>query len=497
MKGKTIHILLIEDNPVDAVLVEESLAGASNPAFALTISDRLANGLTCLAAGGIDALLLDLCLPDSEGLATFRQAQAAAPGLPIVVLSGDADEDLAVDAVQAGAQDYLVKGRYNQDLLARSLRYAIERQRTRQTLSELAQRLTHHVENSPLAVIEWGDDLRIVRWSGEAEHMFGWAPEEVVGKRMDEVHLVYPEDAPSVAGVFAALSKGASTKGFSANRNCRKDGRLLHCEWYNSALIDPRGKLRSILSLVLDVTERRKAEEGLQVANGRLRQLSTDLFRSQDYERRRIARELHDSTAQILTALSMNLNRLQNSALEPPRKQELLAESLELAAAGSREIRTVTYLLHPPLLDEVGLVSALRTYAEGFQQRTGIEIEVQVPPDFGRLDSALEMALFRIVQEGLANVHRHSGSPRAIIRLEKNSSEVFLVIRDLGCGLPAKFKQQDKGFVRFGVGIPGMRERAEQLGGVLEIKAADVGTRLTVRLPIGKTDGETANTGSR
>jgi DNA-binding response OmpR family regulator len=137
MKGKTIHVLLIGDNPVDTLFVEESLAGTSDPVFELQAAGQLSAGLALLETGGVDALLLDLCLPDCDGLACFRRAQAAAVEMPIVVLSGDADEELALDAVQAGAQDYLVKGRYNSDLLRRSLRYAIERKRTQQALSEL------------------------------------------------------------------------------------------------------------------------------------------------------------------------------------------------------------------------------------------------------------------------------------------------------------------------------------------------------------------------
>jgi len=281
MKGKTIHVLLIGDNPVDTLLVEESLAGTSDPVFELQAAGQLSAGLALLEAGGVDALLLDLCLPDCDGLACFRRAQAASVEMPIVVLSGDADEELALDAVQAGAQDYLVKGRYNSDLLRRSLRYAIERKRTQQALSELAQRLTHHVTNSPLAVIEWGAELEIIRWSGEAERMFGWKSDEVLGKRQDDFRLVYTEDEPRVMKIWAGLCVGAP-KSLSANRNLHKDGSVIHCEWYNSSLRDAGGKLRSILSLVLNVTERKQAAQALGLANRQLQQLSLDLLRTQD-----------------------------------------------------------------------------------------------------------------------------------------------------------------------------------------------------------------------
>ena len=161
----------------------------------------------------------------------------------------------------------------------------------------------------------------------------------------------------------------------------------------------------------------------------------------------------------------------------------MLSEASELVAACSVEIRTVTCLLHPPLLDELGLASALQSYAQGFSQRTGIQVEIKLPPDFGRLSSELETTLFRIVQEGLANVHKHSGSPLAVIHLERDPHEVRLVLQDRGHGLLEALRKT-KGFVRFGIGIIGMRERAEQLGGRLELNSNDNGATLTVTLPL-------------
>jgi signal transduction histidine kinase len=237
----------------------------------------------------------------------------------------------------------------------------------------------------------------------------------------------------------------------------------------------------------------RQSEEALRQTNRKLHQLSRDLLRTQDYERRRIARELHDSTAQLLAALRINLGRLRDSGLEPDRRTQVLSEAIELAAACSAEIRTVTYLLHPPLLDEVGLADALRVYVQGFYQRTGIEVEAIISPVFGRLGSKIESALFRIAQEGLANVHKHSGSRTAVIRLERDPREVRLLLQDRGRGLPTALLPWAKGFVHFGVGLTGMRERAEQLGGRLELSSDDAGVRLTVTLPLVQSHEEDAD----
>jgi signal transduction histidine kinase len=304
---------------------------------------------------------------------------------------------------------------------------------------------------------------------------------------------MHSEDQERVFRSFSEALEGQALSWSAEYRFLSADG-----EWSDirdRAIIarDSLGKVTRVVGAMLDVTDLRRAQEALQESNQRLHQLSRDLLRAQDYERRRIARELHDSTAQLLAALSINLSRLQEPGLEPDRRRQVLSEAGELAAACSAEIRTVTCLLHPPLLDEVGLPSALQSYAQGFNQRTGIQVEIKIPPDFGRLNREMEAALFRIVQEGLANVHKHSGSQLAVVWLERNSLEIRLVLQDRGHGLQEVLRNQAKGFVRFGVGIIGMRERAEQLGGRLELTSNDIGARLTVTLPLVHSDEENAN----
>ena len=304
---------------------------------------------------------------------------------------------------------------------------------------------------------------------------------------------IHPEDREAVSRDFAEALEGPHLSWSAEYRLERAGGEWSHV--HDRAIIarDSSGKVTRVVGAMLDVTGLKRAEEALQGANQRLHQLSRDLLRAQDYERRRIARELHDSTAQLLAALSINLSRQQEPGLEPDRRRQMLSEASELAAACSAEIRTVTCLLHPPLLDELGLASALQSYAQGFNQRTGIQVEIKIPPGFGRLSSELEATLFRIVQEGLANVHKHSGSQLAVVRLERDSHEVRLVLQDRGHGFPEALRNQEDGFVRFGIGIVGMRERAEQLGGRLELTSNDMGARVTVTLPLVQSNEENAS----
>jgi len=239
--------------------------------------------------------------------------------------------------------------------------------------------------------------------------------------------------------------------------------------------IEIEGNVR-LIAIAVDATARRKSERTLAQLSGRLLQL-------QDEERRRIARELHDTTGQNLGALSINLSMLLASSALSAR--ETIKECIALTEASVREIRTMSYLLHPPLLDELGLVSALRAYSEGFAERTGLEVELDLPEQMDRLPQAIETALFRIVQEGLTNIHRHSGSRTATLRLKRQPNRIELELRDFGRGLPpGTLEGEVTSASRIGVGIAGMRERARQLGGRLTIGSSETGTTLHVVLPV-------------
>jgi PAS domain S-box-containing protein len=228
-----------------------------------------------------------------------------------------------------------------------------------------------------------------------------------------------------------------------------------------------------------DITERKLAESTL-------RDLSARLLRLQDEERRRLARELHDSTAQGLAAVAMNLASLERTAAQlAPAARSSLAESQALLDQCLREIRTMSYLLHPPLLEEAGLTSALRWYAEGLTARSGLAIELELPNELGRLSTELETTAFRIVQEALSNVHRHSGSPRARVLLARSDGTLLLEVKDEGRGVAPGVLQEPNGQpAGTGVGLAGMRERARLVGGRLEVLSSGSGTLVRAVLPL-------------
>jgi signal transduction histidine kinase len=253
---------------------------------------------------------------------------------------------------------------------------------------------------------------------------------------------------------------------------------------------DEDGKVLRMVGFVADITERKEAEEALRQLSGRLLQL-------QDDERRRLARELHDSTAQSLAALGMNLETVNASAdLLPEPARKILKDSLDLADQCIRELRTFSYLLHPPMLDHLGLSSAVAGYADGFAQRSGIKVTLDIASHLGRLPREVELMLFRIVQESLTNIHRHSGSRTAAIRIARHPNEVLMEIKDHGHGISEGLTGAGGDLAAIGVGIASMRERVRFMGGHLQVRSRSTGTDVEVIVPVPTTTPECPPTSS-
>jgi PAS domain S-box-containing protein len=338
------------------------------------------------------------------------------------------------------------------------------RDRTRQ-LREVAM----VVEQSEDAIIRSSLESKIVGWNRGAERLFGYGADEMIGETTAK--LTPPEFLEEALAIKRDVRRGRSVQNLEVMR-LHKDGRLLAVSLSVFPLRDDDGTIIGTSAMVRDLSEQKRAEQ-------RLRLLSQRLLRAQDEERRRIARELHDSTAQLLAALSINLGQVLKEVerLSATDCTRMLAESAILAERATMELRTQAYLLHPPLLEERGLVAALRVFIDGFTQRSGVRVKFQAPARLVRLEESVELVLFRVVQEALTNVHRHAGSSRATIQLTAGRNAIKLSIRDYGRGLSAETRELP------GVGLAGMRERVSELGGTLSVTSTQPGVCIEARLP--------------
>lgn len=341
----------------------------------------------------------------------------------------------------------------------------------------------------------------ITSWNIGAERLKGYKTAEILGKHFS---CFYPEEdvrngKPQWELVIAAKETRFEDEGW----RLRKDGSRFWANVIITAVRNDRGELLGFAKVTRDFTEKMQAHQALEkeVAERRdaqrqlhesersLRELSIHLLRTQDEERRRIGRDLHDSLGQFLAALKI---KLQSLDLPFAQKQEDpavrdVAECIALTDDCIKEVRTVSYLLYPPMLEEIGLKSAIPWYLEGFSERSGIKTTFEIQSGLGRLSRDAELALFRVLQESLTNVHRHSGSCTAAVQLLAKDGRCVLVIEDKGKGISSEFLDRaGKDWIATpGVGLRGMSERMRQLGGELEIVSGEGGTTVRAMVPMG------------
>jgi len=456
-------------------------------------------------------VITDVMMPglDGFGLLAELRKDPVTCSVPVLMLSARAGEESRVEGLQAGANDYIVKPFSARELVARVA--------SQINLRKLSTRLDQH--RAVLAALFRETPLPIVIYEGEDLVCISENPanvEALGGRSLLGKPLV--QAVPEMNGrrfhqllVEVMRTGKAHTERELQSRVRRSpEGEIEESYW--TCIVAPfsaEPESKTIISISVDVTEqvvnRRKLEAlsrsldsqvrartaelekrsaDLLVHSGQIRELSHRLLQVQDEERRRIARDLHDSAGQTLTALSMNLYQIAQAPSDlPPALAGLAAQSEDLVQQLIREIRTSSYLLHPPLLDERGLGAAVRWYLEGLKSRSDLDVTLEMSSAVSRLPAEVELVAFRVLQECLTNIHRHSGSKSGTIRIEQQAQALSIEVVDQGVGIPPERLAaiQSGGS---GVGIRGMRERLAHIQGTLEIESDSRGTRVRVTIPI-------------
>ncbi|MFY9559315.1 MAG: PAS domain S-box protein [Terriglobales bacterium] len=348
------------------------------------------------------------------------------------------------------------------------------------------------------AIFMLDPDGHIVSWNAGAQRIKGYHGAEIIGRHFSCFYP--PEDLQSGKPELELQAATKDGRFEEEGWRVRKDGSRFWASVVITAVRDHAGTLIGFGKVTRDftermyaqealrqeITERREAQRRLDDSENSLRQLSRHLLSTQDEERRRIGRELHDSLGQSLAAMKINLDSLASVVGPGGVAGQKVDECVQLAETSIKEVRTISYLLYPPMLEEMGLKSAILWYLDGFSARSGIKTTFDVCADFDRLYRAAELALFRVLQESLTNIHRHSGSQTAHIRLSTKEEMAILEIKDQGKGLaPGPLEQSSQDWMGApGVGLRGMNERMLQLGGRLELISTEEGTTVRAVIPI-------------
>jgi PAS domain S-box-containing protein len=637
MDAPPIRILMVEDNPSDALLLRETIADCYPGRYATAVARTLEEARSLVAQQKFDAALLDLSLPDSRGLDTIERFSDSAPSVPIVVLTGLDDEETALEAVRRGAQDYLLKGRADGCGIARAIRYAIERKQAEESLKRAYGELEGRVQQRTIQLVraneqltreieerkqverrlakaseEWKTtfdavrdpmmildrDFRIVRVNAASQSLFCAPQEELLGKRCHalmhgtstciagcpfalatqtkrhedaEIHdeqrdawlLVTADpllDADGeVAGIVHSIkditerkraeeklrrsemrfrflvsavhdyaifglgpdgrvaswnagaerikgyreeeilgqhfsrfytdedvSAGKPDEGLDAARNLeryedegwrvRKDGSRFWAHVLMTAMTDASGQLLGFAKVTRDLTERRQAEEAQRMLAGRL-------LTAQEAERRRLAREMHDDLTQRLAVLAIEAGKLEQECDLAGRSSVRLQTMKEHLIHLSQDVHALSRQLHPSILEDLGLVEALRSECGSFSQREGVAVRYapqNIPPE---VPKEVALCLYRIAQEGLRNVAKHSAAKEASVSLTATDDTIMLSIEDRGAGFDHALARGEPG-----LGLESMEERARLIGGEFSIRSEPgLGTLIEVCAPLSRT----------
>ena len=534
-----VQILIADDHEAIRKGIRRLLAGSPE----WQVCGEAADGEEAVAQASAlrpDVVLMDIAMPRMNGISAAKAILLERPSTLMIMVSQRDPALVAASGIRAAA--FVDKSRLVHDL-ERTIRSVMaadgrhgdgkpkspigdgnprskDRDPGTDRDADVLRKEADHKNGLLAAIVDSSDDAIVSKnldgivtsWNRGAERLFGYSAGEAVGK---SIKMLIPADRLQEEDhILERIRNGQRVDHFETVRQ-RKDGTLIEVSVTISPVLDETGRIVGASKVARDITRSKEVERQLRESeqllrtladdleatvrtrtreleqrnaeivaqSEQLRRLSRRLQKSQDAERRRVARELHDSAGQFLALLSMNLERIRRSMPTDAETVELLQDTERLVEELSREIRTVSYLLHPPLLDESGLEGALSWYSRGLSERGALEVELVVDKRFSRPPAAMELALFRVVQECLTNIHRHSGSKTAKITLSCEGDDVLIHVEDYGRGIPEDTLSAIQTH-RAGVGITAMHERIREFGGLLSIESTLGGTKVSVRVSV-------------
>ena len=472
MTNTKIHILLIEDDEIDVILVKRELLQALDGQFTLVHTERISEALELLQQQSFDLILLDISLPDSKGIETINRIRKQAANIPVAILSGTDDEKFAIRTIKAGAQDYLVKDRLTKGILARVVRYSIERKQTEELTKKAQQRFQIIFEKAPLGIalinFKTGKFL-------DVNPMYA----SIVGRTIDElmlldqINIIHPEDLEIYLKNIALLDIHKIPYSMITKRILHPNGSTIWIEMSAVPFDTEEDSQACFLCMIKDISEQRK-----MIAN--LHDLTEHLQTVREEEQTRIGREIHDVIGGTLTAMRMDLDWLSKKITENPM-HERIKSLYQLTGEAIETTRRVSTNLRPNVLDNLGLHGGIEWLVREIGQRLNIKCHFKSDvSNLPALNKKFETNIFRIIQEVFTNISRHSQATVVNVHIEEKNDYYIFKIEDNGTGITEEQLLNPKSF-----GIISMHERAKQMEAQLIIKGThSKGSIILLQVPI-------------
>lgn len=469
-----LSILIVEDNPGDLFLLEETLRLTRLPIKNVFKASSAAEANKILSQHSVSVVLLDLSLPDSSGFNSYSQVEAHASSIPIIVLTGLADTELALETMASGAQDYLIKGEYDERLLAKSIQYSIERNRIKLSLIESNESYRNLFFNNPLAIFIWDlETLQILEVNDIAQKEYGYTREELLN--MDVLQLRAKEHHEKIKTFVTEFKKANATRMSGIWEHQKKNGETIILD-ISSHKIDYKGRA-SILGIQNNITEKVRLEEKLEEERLlKQKEITEATIQVQEKERYEISTELHDNVNQQLTVAMMYIASAQQ---KNPGSAEVLKQSSAFILNAIEEIRKLSQTLVSPMIKHFGLSKAVEGLLDDISAVNTLQIELTADAFYEEdIKYDFKLSVFRIVQEQMNNIIKHAKATHVNIELIRDDENIFLKVQDNGIGF--EINQQRKG-----IGIYNIISRSDLYNGTVDIQTAPgEGCSISIRFPL-------------